>query len=308
MNQNHVQLARQFLMFATSALFFLSMFGCATVGEQAMRDPLTARVGVYDPPPPGVQRVRVGVPPFAVEQPRSRFAFHASRLEGMAADQITTLLYQTGRFNVIERTQLNQLLIEQDLEGIVRPGEMARTGDVRGIDYLLLGKITGFRVTSQRTGTGYGVGRGWVSDQLGGITGDFERGEVVLTAEMGVDLRLVDPSTGEVKAAHFSQFRQQDTASSMGVSLAGVSARGEAEVEINEDDAGRIMRMAFDDTLRKMMPDIDRNILIPARAEAAPATPAPTAPATGAAAFCGQCGNRLAPDTKFCGSCGSPVQ
>ena len=305
--QNHGQTEVRFLMSVMGTLLILSLLGCATVGERAGRDPVTSRVGVYDPPPPGAQRVRVGVPPFAMEQPRGPFGFQPREMENMAADQITTLLYQTRRFDVIERTQLNQLLAEQDLEGIVRPGEMARMGEIRGVDYLLLGKVTGFRITAQRESTGYGVGRGWVSDQLGGVTGAFDREEVVLTTEMGVDLRLVEPSTGEIKAAHFSQFRQQDTAGSMGIDVAGIGGRGEAEVEISEDDAGRVMRMAFDDTLRKMMPDIDRYILAATRAEETAITPAPATP-TAAAAFCGQCGNRLAEDARFCGSCGAAVK
>lgn len=281
----------------------LVLAGCGTVGERAVRDPLSANVGVYDPPPPGAQRVRVGVPPFAVEPPRGPFDFHPGRLEGKAADQITTLLHQSGRFNVIERAQLEQLLREQDLEGIVRAGEMARPAQVRGVDYLMLGKITGFRVTAQQTDQQIGVGRGWVADQLGGITGGMDRKETIITAEMGVDLRLVDPTTGEVRSAHFSQFRQQDTASGFGITVAGVGGRGDAEVKISEDDAGRLMRLAFDDTLRKMMPEIDQRVLIAAPA----AEQAPPAPAQGGG-FCGQCGNRLATGAKFCGGCGSQVQ
>lgn len=289
---------------ATAAVFFIATamaVGCAEVGQRAGRDPLTAHVGQYDPPPPGAQRVRVGVPPFGVEQTRGRYGFNTAHLNDMAADQISTLMHLTGRFNVVERAQLQHLLAEQGLEGIVRPGELAQPGQVRGVDYLLIGKITGFRMTAERTGTEYGVGRGWVSDQLQGITGGMEREEVIITSEMGVDLRLVDPTTGETKSAHFSQFRQQDTARSMGIQVAGVGGRGEAQVEITADDAGRVMRMAFDDTLRKMMPEIDRKIMA-----AAPAAAAPTAAPS--AAFCGQCGARLTAGAAFCGGCGARVQ
>ncbi len=281
--------------------------GCATVGEQSGRDELTAHVGQYSPPPPGAQRVRVGVPPFQVERPRGRFAFSTDRLDGMAADQLTTLMHLTGRFDVIERAQLGQLLAEQDLEGIVVAGELARPAQVRGVDYLVLGKITGFRVTAEETERQIGVSRGWLADQLGGITGGYEEREVVITTEMGVDLRLVDPSTGEMKSAHFSQFRQQDTARSLGIDVAGVGGRGAADVQIAEDDAGRLMRMAFDDTLRKMLPEIDQRLQAAGPdAQAAPAAPAQPAPA--AAAFCGQCGHRLAEGAAFCGSCGAAVQ
>ncbi len=280
----------------------IGFLGCADVGQRAERDPTTAHVGIYDPPPPGAQRVRVGVPPFSVEEPRGRFGFSTVRLDGMAADQLTTLMHRTGRFNVIERAQLGQLLAEQDLEGIVRAGEMAQPAQVRGVDYLLLGKITGFRVTTERTGRQLGVGRGWLSDQIEGVTGGYEQEETVITFEMGVDLRLVDPTTGEMESAHFSQFRQQDTARSMGIEVAGVGGRGDAEVVISEDDAGRVMRLAFDDTLRKMLPEIDQRVLV----RAAPVSTDAAPPAT--ARFCSQCGGELQADAAFCGGCGTAVQ
>ncbi len=281
--------------------------GCATVGERSGRDTTTAHVGVYNPPPPGFQRVRVGVPPFQVDPPRGPFDFSPVHLQGMAADQLTTLLFQSGRFDVIERAQLTQLLREQDLEGIVRAGELAQQAQVRGVDYLVLGKVSGLRVTASRRASGVGLQRGRIAEQLGNWTGGVERQEMIITTDMGVDLRIVDPSTGEVKVAHFTQYRQEDTASSMGIEVAGLGGRGEADVAISQDDAGRIMRMAFDDTLRKMMPEIDRRLLTrPATAmEAAPAPE--TAPAPVAASFCGQCGARLAAGARFCGECGERV-
>lgn len=290
----------RFVLFAAVCCILGAMISCASVGERTARDTSTAHVGVYDPPPPGAQRVRVGVPPFGVERPRGRFSFSTNRLDGIAADQMTTLLHQTGRFNVIERAQLVQLLAEQGLEGIVRAGEMAGAAQVRGVDYLMLGKVTGFRVTSQRTKQEFGLGRGWVSDKIEGVTGGYEMGEMVITFEMGVDLRLVDPTTGEIKSAHFSQFRQQDTAKRMGIEVAGVGGSGDADVRISQDDAGRVMRLAFDDTLRKMLPEIDRSVLVSSTGKTG------TAPI--AAAFCSQCGERVEASAKFCGNCGAPLQ
>jgi len=292
-------------VFAVSGLLVLLALalGCATVGERSARDTTTAHVGVYDPPPPGTQRVRVGVPPFQVDPPRGPFDFSPVHLQGMAADQLTTLLFQSGRFDVIERAQLTQLLREQNLEGVVREGELAQRAQVRGIDYLVLGKVSGLRVTASRKASGLGLGRGKIADQLGQWTGGVERQEIVITTDMGVDLRIVDPSTGDVKVAHFTQYRQEDSASSMGIEVAGLGGRGEADVSISQDDAGRIMRMAFDDVLRKMLPEIDRRLLT----RAAPSTSAvDDEPA--AASFCNQCGAKLADGARFCGECGAQVQ
>ncbi len=42
--------------------------GCAGGGSTAGRDPLTSHVAKYDPPPAGLKRVKVGVPPFQVDR------------------------------------------------------------------------------------------------------------------------------------------------------------------------------------------------------------------------------------------------
>jgi len=132
--------------------------GCTSSGETAQRDMLTAHVGSYSPPPAVAVRPRVGVPPFSVQAAHG-WGGGGSDLNSLAADQMSTLLDQTGRFSVIERTQLQKLLDEQNLEGIVRPGELAKPGRVRGVDYLLLGKVTNLRVKREQTSAGLGGGQ-----------------------------------------------------------------------------------------------------------------------------------------------------
>src|SRR5438309_1770615 len=114
------------------------MAGCASTGESAGADTkLVANVGNYPPGPSGVNKPRVGVPPFKVT---TGGGFSGGKdLNDLAADQMNTLLYKTRRFDVIERTQLKKLLDEQNLEGIVKPGELAKPAQVRGVDFLLIG-------------------------------------------------------------------------------------------------------------------------------------------------------------------------
>ena len=288
------------------------MVGCAQTGEGARRDALTQNVGNYSSPPAGVERPRIGIPSFTVEGTQAQFDFSAGRLEGMAADQLTTLMHQTNRFSVIERTQLNQLLAEQGLEGIVEAGELAQPAQVRGVDYLVLGKITAFRVTAEEVSQEVGVQRGVISQRfLDGWTGGVDQRETILTSEMGIDLRIVDPTTGEIKVADFTQYRQEDTASSFGVDIAGVGGSGDAAVQVSEDDAGRLMRLAFDDVVRKMLPEIDSRVL--PRAEAADAGTASQGQAEqvqeqAGPRFCSQCGEQVASGVRFCGECGTQIQ
>jgi len=289
--------------------------GCASVGESGSSDDVTAHVGKYAPPPSGVEQPRVGVPPFSIGTSGGyNFDFARDDLEDIAADQMTTLLYRSDRFKVIERAQLQQLLAEQDLEGIVRPGELARMGDVRGVDYLLIGKVTNFRIKFDRQSREAGVGGKIARDVLGGWGGAAEESVTNITTDLGVDIRLVDPSTGEVEVAHFSDYSKTDSASSMGINIAGVGASGDADVRIGRDDAGKVLRLAFDDALRKMLPEVDAMLVAQRRGGGAPMAAdggsSSDTDTTDAAtpSFCSSCGEKLASGAKFCPACGQKVQ
>lgn len=326
-------------------------YGCASTGESASRDKLTANVGNYAPAPSGLNeenRPRVGVPPFKVQTGGGIKA--TNNLPQLAADQMTTLLARSNRFDVIERAQIEQLLDEQNMEGIVRPDQMAKAGQVLGVDYLLIGKVTNFRVKQDQTRTGLnlgGIGGAVGGGRFGAGNSGFDQKKQRITTECGVDIRLVDPTNGRTAVAHFGEFKRTDSAGAMGISVLGYGANSDAEVSIEEDDAGKILRLAFDDALRKMMPEIDQKIMAKARKRpeanqgqtrtvAAPAVEADdgggdpaaeeadaAAPparnavggasgATGGAAaaqkFCPECGAKVAAGAKFCPKCGAKMQ
>lgn len=233
----------------------LGLSACASDSETVSRDNLTAHVGVYDPPPPGQSRARLGVPPFDTSG-----ADFAKNMENVAADQASSLMLNTDRFTVIERTQLQQLLKEQGLEGVVRPEEMAKSGQVRGVDYLLIGKVTNFRVKKIETSKGFGIGR--IRAPIIGSTGvfDIKDKKQKIKVEVGVDLRLVDPTSGEVSAAHFGEYTREDKVSAFGVEILGAGASADANLEIDESNQGKLLRLALDETIRKMLPRIDRTL------------------------------------------------
>lgn len=257
---------RAALLLAVAGLVCAGALGCAGTKESASADKLTANVGNYSPAPniPDEDKPQVGVPRFEIQQLPGQFLGNKSRLEQNAADQMTTLLAETDRFNVVERAQVEQLLKEQDMEGIVRPDQMAKAGEVLGTDYLLLGKVTNFRVKQAQTKSGVDVGG--IGGMIGGgrfgagSTG-FDKKNQSITTEVGVDIRLVDSTTGRIAVSKFSEFNRTDSAGAMGISVFGVGGSSDASITIEEDDAGRILRLAFDDALKKALPDIDRKIL-----------------------------------------------
>jgi curli biogenesis system outer membrane secretion channel CsgG len=231
------------------------LYGCSHSGESASSDTLTQGVGVYPPGPSGVYQPRIGVPPFAVQAGEGFHGSNEAALNDLAADQMTTLVDQTDRFRVIERAQLQQLLKEQSLEGIVQPGAMARQGQVR--------------VKEEATGNTFNFGD--IGGQVGGAA--VSNSSTKITTECGVDIRFVDPTTGEIMASNFAEYNRTDSASSMGLALLGASANSNAEIELSDDDKGRILRLALDEALRKSLPKIDKWLLNqPPRPVVAPAT------------------------------------
>lgn len=231
------------------------LVGCASSSESAGESTLTSHVGNYGPPPSGVERPRVGVPPF-----KASGGGTGAGLADVAADQATTLLLNTDRFDVIERAQLDQLKNEQELGDMVRDDEMAAKKNVRGVHYLLIGKITNFRVKAEQSSRGFGIGK--VNLPVAGGVGvfDFKKRDSTITAEVGIDLRLVDPSTGSIFAARSKDYTRTDSIGAFGIDVLGVNADADSTLQIDDDNKGLVLRLAIDACLREMLPSIDRKL------------------------------------------------
>jgi len=322
--------------------------GCANTGESANRDQLTANVGNYPPPPSSAPTPRAAVPPFLEVSAPGNFSGDKQELGRIAADQLTTLVDQTRRFEMVERAQVQQLLAEQNMEGIVRPDQMAKAGQVLGAEYLVIGKVTSFRIKQEATQTGIKAGGlgGLLGNKFGGGDTGYDQKNVKIKTQLGVDLRVVNPTTGTMLVSKFAEFDRVDSADSLGISVMGFGSENNAEITVTADDAGRVLRLAFDDAIRKMLPELDAKIAklpragaptaakvdpvptpaVPAPAAAAtPAAPAATAeptpvptpavspspaasPAVNANRFCPECGGAIPAGAKFCPKDGTEIK
>jgi curli biogenesis system outer membrane secretion channel CsgG len=321
---------RFWLLGAAVVAWALLAGGCASSEETAKADTLTANVGAYDPPPAGAVRARVGIPPFSVTEKGTAVVDESTN--SLAADQMTSLAVLSQRFEVIERANLGQLAREQGLKDMVNPAEAAQAGKVSGVDYLIFGKVTNLRVKAEKTGTGFNLA-GIPIPFVSASAFDYQNKSSTITAECGVDLRMVQPSTGKVVASHFGEFKRTDSISAFGISILGVGAEAEADLRIDEDNKGKILRLALDEAFRKMLKQVDAELvrLGQERAKAAAATQtAPAAPQTPAASataptpaasaapapvpqtpaaklFCTACGKEIPSGARFCKSCGAKV-
>jgi curli biogenesis system outer membrane secretion channel CsgG len=176
----------------------------------------------------------------------------------VAADQLTTLAVQTRRFAVIERAQMEQLLKEQNLSGVVNPAQIAQKGQINGVDYLLIGKVTNMRVMAEQSGSGFNFGR--LAARTLGVF-DYNNRSSSIKVDCGVDIRLVDATTGVIEAAQNSEYSRTDSISAFGISILGVDASSDANLQIDDDNRGKILRLALDDAVRKMLPSVD-NFLV----------------------------------------------
>ena len=108
-------------------------------------------------------------------------------------EALTTVLVKTGKFIVLERAAMQAVQAEQQIgaSGAVTKETAAQTGALLGAQVMITGDITGF--THDRSGIG-----GALTNIVKGLSVASER----VTAEVIIDLRLIDASTGEVLMSH----------------------------------------------------------------------------------------------------------
>jgi curli biogenesis system outer membrane secretion channel CsgG len=108
------------------------------------------------------------------------------------ADMLTTELFHTNRFIVLERQMLGEVLAEQDLAaaGRVKAGTEAPIGEIEGAELLITGAVTEFEPNS--AGIGGGVIFGGLPIALGGGGS---------RSHLAIDMRVVDAKTSRIVAA-----------------------------------------------------------------------------------------------------------
>ena len=123
-------------------------------------------------------RVRVAVMNF---ENNSSWYYWGDNLGYAAADELVTQLFGTGKFALVERSQLEAVLAEQNLgqSGRVNSAQAAEIGRILGVQVILTGSITKFSVDTK--GGGFGRFRAEYSE-----------------AESALDVRLINTETAEI--------------------------------------------------------------------------------------------------------------
>jgi curli biogenesis system outer membrane secretion channel CsgG len=118
--------------------------------------------------------------------------------EGMA-EMLTTALFNTNRFIVLERGDLGEVLAEQDLaaSGRIKQGSAAPVGQIEGAELRVVGAITEFEPNAGGAGGGL-------------MVPGFGVGLSVQNAHIAIDIRIIDAKTSRILAAHTVEGSAQD--------------------------------------------------------------------------------------------------
>jgi curli biogenesis system outer membrane secretion channel CsgG len=189
----------------------MGVLGRASVGVLLLPAALAAqagqgqklRVGVLDmsgsalkmqtavsgmPPQPPAMQGAPGVPGTVTTQTTIAIPPPAEFARGLT-EMLGTVLLKTGRFTVLERAAMQQIEQEQALAsgGKATKETAAKVGAMLGAQALITGDITGFTYNQSTMG-----------GKASGIVKGLNISSTKVTAEVIIDLRLVDPSTTEL--------------------------------------------------------------------------------------------------------------
>ena len=129
---------------------------------------------------------------------------------------LETAISQTNKFELMERSRMDDLLGEQALSAGGLTQGSGEIGGLGGIDYLVYGSITKLGTKSDAVA-------------LGGIAAGGQK------AEMSVDIRIVDTSTGSIR---ISKTVQKQASSGGGFAMEGFAVGGE-----EADPLGEVQRL-----------------------------------------------------------------
>ncbi len=177
-------------------IMLVAMMGCTpppstTVRGGAGPDIGTAQQVQYNGP-----QARIAVADFQDKMKRNRY--YANEYGSGMKDMLTTALFNSNRYIVLERDHVDSILEEQDFgaSGRVKQETASATGEIEGAELLVVAAVTGFDPATSGAGGAVGSAFGGIlGDLAGGIAGGFSQ------ASIAIDVRIVDARTSRVVAA-----------------------------------------------------------------------------------------------------------
>lgn len=247
-------------------------------------------VGNYPPPPAGLKLLRAAVAGFQDQT--------TARVADAASEQLEVLVRISRRFSVIERDRFKALVKEQGLEAVADPLELVRPGNLRGVDLVFFGTVLNFRLSMRRPAP------------VGEAPLDLDASRTTIAADIGVVVRLVNPTTGEIISNQVGELKREMRAAEWGIRVLGIGGDAKDSLQVDRDTQGKLLRVALDEAVRKMLPTVDGYLSRPA-ASICPKCKTELPEGSKSCAKCGTspvekctCGAELQAGSRFCGKCG----
>ncbi len=199
--------------------------------QESAEKPVSRPERVY-PPYTGPKK-RIAVTKFVN---KARGVYGSWALGEGFAEMLTTDLIKTGRFIVIERQALHDVIGEQELgqSGLVRKETAAKVGQMLGAQIIVRGVVSEFQL--QQSGGGGGIA-------IKGI----RLGMRASNAHVAVDIRLIDSTTGQVLHSHNAVGKAESSGLSLGIASGDVAFGAEG---FQKTPLGQATRQAIHDAVR----------------------------------------------------------
>jgi curli biogenesis system outer membrane secretion channel CsgG len=196
----------------------VSFLGCATTpggsGVGSAEKPAMAAMAtpVSTTPPPSYDGLKKRLAVIRLENKVKTPLPDASWQIGEGlTEMLTTELYRTGRFIMVERSALADIVKEQELgqTGLVQKETATKVGELLGAQLLVAGAVTEFESSTSGGGAGVGV----MGLALAMRTNN---------AHVGVDIRLVDSTTGQIVKSYYADAKANESALGLAGNVRGI--------------------------------------------------------------------------------------
>ena len=159
------------------------------------------------------------------------------------SEMLTIELVKTGRFVVVERQALQDIVGEQELgqTGLVKKETAAKVGELLGANIIVRGVVSEFEMNE--SGGGGGISIGGVRLGMSGSN-----------AHVAVDIRLIDTNTGQVLHSHNAVGKASSSGLGVGIAKGNVDFNAEG---FKKTPLGQAMRQAIHDAVSFIMNEME---------------------------------------------------
>ena len=151
-----------------------------------------------------------------------------------ATIQLTSLMVQSGYFEIIEPTLVESVIRAQDE---ITTEKLQTLKDKFGAEYFLTGNLTNFEI--RETSAGFCL--------FLGLLGSKNTKEYIV--ETGIDYRLVSVPDAKILQADSVENRRTDTSSQAGF----LFSTGGSDVKVLQSSGGKLLRYAMKDLVEKLI-------------------------------------------------------